>query len=146
MYHGSAADNKGITRSGAGRKGWPRVMIRGWQERSRSAAYSARKSSVNALFRRGGFTVGTAESMCVHRFSRLNNSTIRYRVPRQRVPVFEHPFSMQSNKLMSLYDTFAACVSLRGSFNCRKKEEKFLNLKEKKIKSYYNYSRSLFVF
>lgn len=63
VYHGSA-DNEGITRSGAGRKGWPRVMIRGWQERSRNAAYSARKSSVNALFRRGGFTVGT-ESLCV---------------------------------------------------------------------------------
>lgn len=37
VYHGSAGDNEGITRSGAGRKGWPRVMIRGWQKRSRSA-------------------------------------------------------------------------------------------------------------
>lgn len=58
VYYGST-DNKGITRSGAERKGWLRVMIRGWQERSRNIAYSARKSSVNALFRRGGFTVGT---------------------------------------------------------------------------------------
>lgn len=112
VYRGAAGDNKGITRSGARRKGWPCVMIRGWQKRSRSAAYSARKSSVNALFRRGGFTVGT-ESMCVHRFSRLNNSTIRNRgAQRKLVPVFEHPFSMQSNKLMSLYDTFAACLTL----------------------------------
>jgi len=94
VYHGSAADNKGITRSGAGRKGWPRVMIRGWQERSRSAAYSARKSSVNALFRRGGFTVGTAESMCVHRFSRLNNSTIRNRVPKGNASLFSSTLSL----------------------------------------------------
>lgn len=51
------ADNKRITRSGAERKGWPCVMVRGWQERCRGAA--PRKSSVNAVFRRGGFTVGT---------------------------------------------------------------------------------------
>lgn len=93
VYHESAGDNEGITRSGAGRKGWPCVMIRGWQKRSRSAAYSARKSSVNALFRRGGFTVGT-ESMCVHRFSRLNNSTIRNRVPKGNSSPFSSTLSL----------------------------------------------------
>lgn len=38
------------------RVGRARVMVRGWQKRCRGAA--SRKSSVNALFRRGGFTVG----------------------------------------------------------------------------------------
>lgn len=54
-----SADNERITRSGAERKGWLRGVgtVRGWERAGAQAA--PRKSSVNALFRRGGFTVGT---------------------------------------------------------------------------------------
>lgn len=81
---GSLSDNEHITRSGAERKGWPRVMVTGLA-RNGAGVHLVNHRLTHCL---GGAVSWWVQSM--HRFSTLNNSTIRDRVPRGEI---RSPFS-----------------------------------------------------